>query len=205
MVAYSASGMAFSRIPPLRILEPESAECHRKQDIQFLSLSFSVSSELSRAAYYYFIFIIYIVFSKRSILGHNKYFRINSFVTILTKFVLRGLTDVSVMRFGSVGASSPSRMSEPLLVLAVLHHGSCGFRHRAAASGLARCPCFQYSPVIGLLPQVLALWLVAFRLGQKDGQLSHDNRTISRFRQVRGHATGTHLLVRHPVKKNRDI
>lgn len=85
------------------------------------------------------------------------------------------------MRFGSVGASSPPRVIEPLLVLAVLHCDPQRLRLRAAASGLARCSSLRYPAVIGLLPRVLALRLVALRLGQKDGQLSHDNRAVSRL------------------------
>jgi len=74
------------------------------------------------------------------------------------------------MRFGSVGASSPSRLSESLLVFVALHYGSYGFRHRTAASGLVQRSSFRYPSVIGLLPRAFALRFVALRFGQEDGQ-----------------------------------
>lgn len=94
-------------------------------------------------------------------------------------------------------------MSEPFFVLAVLDCGSRG--SRAAASGVARCLSLRYALVIDVLPRILALRPITLRLRQKNGQFFHNNRAISWLRQVRGYATGTYLLVRHPEKNPSDI
>lgn len=129
-------------------------------------------------------------------------------IIIRKVFVIRGLTDVSVMRLGPVGASSPPRMIESLLVLATLRRGSRGFRHRAAAAGLAaRRSILRPSSIIVLLPRTLAIRLAAaFRLGHEDRQSPRYDRTVSRLWQVHHHAAGAHrrILVRHPENTSYD-
>lgn len=113
------------------------------------------------------------------------------------------LTDVSVMRLGPVRAAGSSRVIESLLVFAALDHNPPGFHHRAAASGLAQRANLRRSRFILLLPCALAVrTLAALRFRHEDGQLTRDDRAVSRL-QVDDHAAGTHwsVLVRHPGKK----
>lgn len=119
------------------------------------------------------------------------------------------LTDISVMRLSSIGALSSSRTIVLLLVFA-LHRGPGAFRYCAAASDFARRSILRSpSVVVLLLSRVLALrFVLVFRLGQQDGQLSRgtleQNERIAlslRYDQ----ATGAHwyVFVRHPEKKKR--
>lgn len=108
----------------------------------------------------------------------NYYYIIKSITRV------RGLTDVSVMRLSPVGAASPPRVIEPLLVPVALRRGPrSGLRHRATAAGLVarRRPILRRPSVV--LSRALAVRLAAaFRLGHEDRQSSRYDRAAPRFR-----------------------
>lgn len=114
-------------------------------------------------------------------------------------------TDVGVMRPSPVRAAGFPRVNEPLLVLAALRRRLPGLHRRAAvAAALARRARLRRSCSRSalLLPHGFGVRaLVALRLGHEDGQLSRDDRAVSRL-QVDDHAASAHrpVLVRHPGK-----
>lgn len=105
------------------------------------------------------------------------------------------------MRFCSVGAPSPPRVIQSLLVF-IRFRGRPGLiGDRAAASRISRS-VLQASLLLLLLGGS-RLRLAALRLGYPGRQLPRRQRAISRFRQLHHHpaAANWRVFVRHSVKR----